>query len=180
MIILILGIVACAATEAQGTYKTTKGEIEFNASTPLEDIHAVNKAVNAILKPGNGDFASVLLMKDFNFRRSLMQEHFNENFVESETYPKAYFTGNIQNFKPEELSSSAKEYMVDGKLTIHGVTKEFSTKASLSKNSDGIKLVSNFILKPEEYKIEVPKLLFTKIAQEVEVDVSFVMDEQRE
>jgi polyisoprenoid-binding protein YceI len=177
-ILLVFALISCILSVAQGNYKTTKGEIEFNASTPLEDIHAVNKVVNAILKTENGDFASVLLMKDFNFRRSLMQEHFNENFVESETYPKAQFTGKIKNFNLEELSSSPKEYDVDGKMTIHGVTKEISTKATLSMQSGGIKMVSGFIVRPEEYNIEVPKLLFKKIAQEVEVDVDFVMKEQ--
>lgn len=176
--ILLFAIVSCGFTAAQNNYKTSKGEIEFNASTPLEDIHAVNKEVNAILKPENGDFASVLLMKDFKFKRSLMQEHFNENYVESETYPKAYLTGNIKNFNPEELTSSPKEYPIHGKLTIHGVTKAFSTKATLSKSSGGIKMISGFIVKPEEYKIEVPKLLFKKIAQEVQVDVTFTMAEQ--
>ncbi|MEX0289581.1 MAG: YceI family protein [Flavobacteriaceae bacterium] len=174
---LLLALTYCGIANAQN-YKTTKGEIEFNASTPLEDIHAVNKVVNAILKPDNGDFASVLLMKDFKFRRSLMQEHFNENYVESEKYPKAYFTGKIKDFNSEGLSSSPKEFAVDGKLTIHGVTKAFSTKAKLSKGSGGIKLVTNFIVKPEEFKIEVPKLLFKKIAQEVKVDVAFQMAEQ--
>ena len=175
--ILLLAITYFGLAQAQN-YKTSKGEIEFNASTPLEDIHAVNKVVNAILKPENGDFASVLLMKDFKFRRSLMQEHFNENYVESEKYPKAYFTGKIKGFDSESLGSSPREFAVDGKLTIHGVTKTFSTKAKLSKSAGGIKLVTNFIVKPEEYKIEVPKLLFKKIAQEVKVDVAFQMAEQ--
>lgn len=163
---------------AQDTFKTSKGEIEFNASTPLEDIHAVNKVVNAILKTATGDFASVLLMKDFNFKRSLMQEHFNENYVESETYPKAYFSGKIQNFKADELTSTPKEYDIKGKMTIHGVTKTFNTKASLSKKTGSITLDAGFIIKPEEYKIKVPKLLFKKIAQEVKVDIKFALTAQ--
>jgi len=176
--ILLLLAGNCGLCFSQDTYKTSKGEIEFNASTPLEDIHAVNKVVNAILKIENGDFASVLLMKDFNFKRSLMQEHFNENYVESETYPKAYFSGKIQNFNAEELSSAPREYYVDGKLTIHGITKAFSTKAKISNGSKGIKMVAGFIVKPEEYKIKVPKLLFKKIAQEVQVDINFTLAQQ--
>ena len=163
---------------AQSNLRTTTGAITFNASTPLENIHAVNSEVNAILNVKNGEFASVLLMKDFQFKRALMQEHFNENYVESESYPKAYFSGELRNFKVEDLSSSPKEYFIAGKLTIHGVTKPFATKAVLSNVSGGIRMESEFIIKPEEYNIKVPKLLFKKIAQEVEVVITFTMTPQ--
>ena len=170
-VFLALGIQQFAS--AQDTFKTTAGEIKFNASTPLEDINALNKVVNAILKSESGDFASVLLMKDFNFRKKLMQEHFNENYVESETYPKGYFTGKIENFSMDDLNATAKKYKVSGKLTIHGVTKNISPDVYLSKKGDGISLSSDFIVRPEDYEIEVPKLLWKKIAQEVEVSVNF-------
>lgn len=177
-ILLILMAATCTLSLAQGSFKTTKGEITFNASTPLEDIHAVNNWVNAILKTEQGEFASLLLMKDFDFKRKLMQEHFNENYVESETYPKAYFTGKILDFNSEELSTTPKDYGVEGELTIHGVTRKFSTTAALSKKGMAIVMVSGFIIKPEEFKIKVPKLLFKKIAQEIKVDVVYLMAEQ--
>jgi len=174
-ILCILVAATCTLSVAPGNFKTTRGEITFNASTPLEDIHAVNNGVNAILKTEQGEFASLLLMKDFDFKRKLMQEHFNENYVESETYPKAYFTGKIKDFESEELTTIPKNYDVEGELTIHGVTRKFSTTAALSKKGKAIVMVSGFIIKPEEFKIEVPKLLFKKIAQEVKVDVAYLM-----
>ena len=162
---------------AQGTLRTTSGKIHFNASTPLEDINANNEAVNAILKKENGNFASVLLIKDFSFKKKLMQEHFNENYMDSETYPKAYFSGNIEAFSWDDLPSSKSKYQAKGKLTIHGVTKEVNTEIFLRKNGKGAVMSASFIVRPEDYDIEVPKLLFKKIAQEVEVNVVFTMTE---
>lgn len=170
-IILLLGNLIIGQTNL----KTSEGTITFNASTPLEDIYAVNNEVNAILRSENGEFASVLLMKDFQFNRALMQEHFNENYVESERYPKAYFTGRITDFKPDNISGSEKEFTVEGKLTIHGETKSFSTVGKLKKLSVGYEMKTAFIIKPEEYNIRVPKLLFKKIAQEVQVEVYFLL-----
>ncbi|MCW5517068.1 YceI family protein [Muriicola sp. Z0-33] len=162
----------------QTNLKTSEGAITFNASTPLEDIYAVNNEVNAILQLENGQFAAVLLMKDFRFKRALMQEHFNENYVESERYPKAYFTGRIIDFNIEEVPYSEKEFTIEGKLTIHGLTRSLTTKNTLKKHTDGIEMKSVFMIKPEEFNIKVPKLLFKKIAQEVLVEVHFLLNTQ--
>lgn len=174
----MLQLLLCNVICAQNSYRTQEGEIRFNASTILEDIEAVNTVVNAILKPESGDFATVLLIKDFRFRRGLMQEHFNENYMDSGTYPKAYFTGHIENFNAGDLSEITKEYGVSGNLTIHGITREISHDIQLSKTPDGLLLTSSFIVRPEEYGIEVPKIVFTKIAREVTVDVSLPLARQ--
>lgn len=163
---------------SQSTYQTTRGEVSFNASTPLEDIVAVNTDVNAIMKIENGKFASVLLVSDFKFERKLMQEHFNENYMESTTYPKAYFSGIIIDVREEDLTDTPGNYKVEGKLTMHGVTKQWNAIARLSKKAGGVLLETSFIVAPEEFNIEVPKLLFKKIAQEVKVDIAFLMTEQ--
>ncbi len=174
----MLQLLLCNFLCAQSAYSTQKGEIRFNASTPLEDIEAVNTLVNAILKPENGNFAAVVLIRDFQFRRGLMQEHFNENYMESETYPKGYFTGKVVNFNMGDLTGEPKDYRVTGKLTLHGVTREVSPEIQLSKTSEGILLTSGFMVRPEEYGIKVPKIVFTKIAQEVMVEVSLPLSGQ--
>jgi polyisoprenoid-binding protein YceI len=163
---------------SQETYVTTNGHINFNASTPFEDIDANNKQVNAILKTENGHFASVLLLKDFTFRKKLMQEHFNENYVESDKYPKATFSGIIQGFTVNNLTSN-KTYTIKGKLTLHGVTKEVSTKAVMVKQGETISLKTSFIVKPEDYNIRVPKIVFKKIAKEVKVSVNFALEAKK-
>jgi len=173
MRILIFYIFVCYGSLllAQDTYLTKTGNIEFDASTPLEDIYAINQKVNAILK-ANGDFAALLLVEEFDFKRKLMQEHFNENYVESHKYPKAYFTGSIADFNPEQLSEVSIKYSIKGALTIHGVTKSLETKIALKKNEGAILLETDFTVKTEEYKIKVPKILFKKVAQEVHVKIT--------
>jgi len=156
---------------AQDTYMTKTAEIVFDASTPLEDIHAVNQKVNAILKT-NGEFAALLLVKEFDFKRKLMQEHFNENYIESDKFPKAYFKGIIKDLNLEQLSEKGKIFKVIGSLTIHGVTNSIETELELKMNESNISMATEFIVKTEDFKIKVPKILFKKVAKEVNVRVS--------
>lgn len=156
---------------AQESYLTKTAVIRLDASTPLEDIKAVNENVNTILKT-NGDIASLLLMKEFDFERELMEEHFNENYVESDKYPKAYFIGKIQDFSIDTLTDSNKQFLLQGSLSIHGVTNAFETLVELRTTEDNIEIETSFIIRPEDYKVKVPRLLFKKIAQEITVTFS--------
>ena len=169
MILLILSSKACVA---QQKYKTTTGEVNINASTPLEDIDAWNREVNGIIDSETGNFAVVMLVKDFEFDRKLMQEHFNENYMESDKYPKAFFSGTIQNFSLSELKDTTFETQVVGKLTIHGVSRSITEKVWIKRKGKNVVLSSNFSVESEDYKIEVPKILFQKIAREVQIAIN--------
>ena len=164
-------------TAAQDSFKTTSGRVEFNASTPLEDIKAINENVNAIFKE-SGDFAVVLLIREFEFRRKLMQEHFNENYLESDTYPKSYFLGKIEKFDYQTLKESPEEINIIGKLSLHGVTRNVIVPGSIGEKNGEIILKSKFIIRPEDYDVEIPTLMFKKIAREVEVSFSFQLPRQ--
>ncbi len=157
--------------QAQSKYRTKGGVVNFNASTPLQDIEAVNEAVNAIMEAETGRFAVVMLIKDFEFPRKLMQEHFNENYMETETYPKSTFSGVIEDFDLDSVGSNEIKKTVKGELTIHGVKRSRSEEITLRKKGNTIHLESSFIVRPEEHDIEVPKIVFAKIAQEVEVTI---------
>ncbi len=157
---------------AQDRYKTTRGVIEFNASTLLEDIQAKNQQVNAVLNNA-GEFAVVLLIRDFEFPRKLMQEHFNENYLESDTYPKSYFVGKIVAANPELISETPINVELAGKLSLHGVTKDIQVPGTVYRTERGIWMESEFVLRPEEYKIDIPTLMFRKIAKEVTVSLAF-------
>lgn len=153
---------------AQESYTTKTAVIRLDASTPLEDIKAVNENVNAILK-ANGEIASLLLMKEFDFEKELMEEHFNENYVESDRFPKAYFIGKIQDFSIAMLTDTNNQFLLEGSLSIHGVTNDFETMVQLRTTSDNIEIETSFIIRPEDYKVKVPRFLFKKIAQEISV-----------
>ncbi len=176
LLVVIAFFLTLGNTHAQHKYKTTEGEIRFNASTPLEDIHASNVKVNAIINTEKAEFAAVLLIKDFKFKRKLMQEHFNENYMESEKYPKAYFIGSFKQLDIHELTTTPEVYTLDGKFAIHGVVQSVTQDVMLSLNDEGhIVLTGSFILKPADFHIKIPKIVFKKIAQEVEVEVSLLL-----
>ena len=160
---------------AQETYRTESAKIIFDASTPLEDIFAVNEKVNAALKD-NGEIAVLLLVEEFEFKRKLMQEHFNENYIESEKYPKAYFAGNISDYSPESLSGEPRIFEVTGDLTMHGVTRPVTAELTVRRDGEAIAIGTEFLVRTEDYKIRVPRLLFKKIAEEIRVKVSATLD----
>ena len=166
---------AILISSGQTKYRTEKGEINFNASTPLEDIDATNNEVNAIVELESGKFAAVMLIKDFQFRRKLMQEHFNENYLESDVYPKAYFSGIIEGLDFSDSKSEELERIISGKITIHGVERPLKTKVRIKKGKQSLMIDSEFLIKPEDHNIEVPTIVFQKIAREVKVRANFLL-----
>ena len=113
-------------------------------------------------------------MKSFEFEKALMQEHFNENYVESHKFPKATFKGSIESYDQDMLTGSGNHTVnVSGDLTIHGVTNKLSTEVKLiSNDGDSVKGTTSFILKPENFDIKIPKAVRDNIAKEIEVNVN--------
>lgn len=159
---------------------TRKGAIKFEASMPaFEEIAAKTDAASSILDGTSGDFAALMLLKSFKFKAPLMEEHFNENYVESSKFPKATFKGKIANFNVSKLTATKTVYDLEGDLTLHGVTKRVKTKVTLSKVSGKVILVSEFLIKPQDYKIEIPNVVKNKIADNVKIDVNFSLEDNQ-
>ena len=159
----------------QTRYRTTSGEINFNASTPLEDIDATNEEVNAILELETGKFATVMLIQDFQFRRKLMQEHFNENYMETDQFPKAFFTGTIKDLDITDSSEENQNKQIAGEITIHGVKRPLKTMGNIQRGKHSVVIRAEFVIRPEEHGIEVPSIVFQKIAREVDVKVKLIL-----
>lgn len=156
---------------------TRNGEIKFEASMPtFEEIAGTNSTVSSILDESTGDFVALALVKSFKFKAPLMEEHFNENYMESTIYPKATFKGKIKDFEASKLSSTKTAYDLDGDLNIHGVTKKIKTKIYLTAKDSKILAVSNFTIKPQDYNIEIPSVVKNKIAENVKIDINFVLE----
>lgn len=157
--------------QAQDKYFTRDGYIRFFSSTSVEDIEAKNNNVAAVLA-SDGQVEFAVLMKSFQFEKALMQEHFNENYVESNTYPKATFKGKVQNMDQVDLKKPG-EYpvTVKGTMDMHGVQKEIEEKGTISVEGDAVTLNSVFKLKPEDYNIEIPNTVRNNIAEHIEVTV---------
>jgi hypothetical protein len=151
------------------------GHIWFYSHTPIEDIEAHNRQVVAVLDPSNGELIFTLLIKSFEFKKELMQEHFNENYMESDVHPKAGFKGVIEKFDQIDFKTDGKqEVIVSGKLTIHGVTKPVSAKGTIEILGDDIQANSEFTVKPADYNITIPDLMEEKIAKEIKVHVDII------
>ncbi len=161
-------------------YITKNGHIKFYSETPMETIEAFNKQVNSALDIETGDFVFKVLMKSFEFEKALMQEHFNENYVESDKYPNSTFKGKVLNIADYDFkSNNSYDVVVEGDLSMHGVTKKVTEKGTLTVSNNGIEGKAVFIVKPEDYKIKIPKTVVDNIAEELEVTVEVKLEEYK-
>ena len=153
------------AAQAQDKYFTKTGKISFFSSTPMENIEAHNSKSTSVIDTKTGKMEFATLMKAFDFEKALMQEHFNENYVESDKYPKATFSGAITNLSDVNFKKDGTyKVKVKGNLTMHGVTKEVEAPGTITVKGNQISANSTFNVAPEDYKIEIPKLVREKIA----------------
>lgn len=161
------------ALAAQERYATRTGHIAFFSETPVENIEAHNNKVTSVWDVTTGAIQFAALIKAFEFEKALMQEHFNENYMESNTYPKAEFKGTVDGLSADQIKEPGTyDVKVTGDLTVHGVTKQVSHPGKITVNEDGsMKAVSEFIVKPEDHDIEIPGVVRNNIAEEITVKV---------
>ena len=146
------------------------GEINFFSETPIENISAVNKNVSAVFDASTNDLVFQLKITDFKFPIALMQEHFNENYLESDIYPTSTFSGKVINIENGNAT-------VQGDLKIHGVSNRIKVDGAMIINKDFISISAEFSVKLEDYNIEVPKIVMYKIAEEIDVRVNINLKE---
>ena len=170
--IVFLAILIVSQAVTAQKYISKNGHIWFYASTPVENIEAHTNQAVSILNPEDGTLQVSLLVKSFEFKVALMQEHFNENYMESDKIPKAGFKGKLSNLDEIDFSRDGSyPAEVTGDLTIHGVTKQVTARGELTKSGKSVNARAKFIVRPKEYDIEIPALMENKIAKEVEVNV---------
>jgi len=161
---------------AQSKMITKTGKITFEASVPsFEEVKAKNETVTCILNPATGEIASLALMKGFRFKVALMEEHFNESYIESDTYPKATFKGKIENFDVTKLTTNAKDFTIKGKLEMHGKSKDITITAKIKKSNDGILINSDFTVNSDDFNIEIPSVVSKKLSKKVNVNLDFIL-----
>jgi hypothetical protein len=159
-------------------YVTKTGHIKFYSETPIEAIEAHNNSVNSALNPETGDFVFKLLIKSFEFEKALMQEHFNENYMESDQYPNAMFKGAVLNTDAIDFSKEGTyEAIVKGDLSIHGVTKTVEEKGTFIVKDGAIQGKSVFSIKLEDYEIKVPGAVKKQISESIEITVEVMLEE---
>jgi len=154
-----------------GIYSSNTGNIHFFSHTPVEDIEATNHKVKSAFDSKSGKLQFSVLIKDFEFEKALMQEHFNENYMMSTKYPKATFNGTIDNISGVNFEKAGTYTSpITGKLTIKDVTKTVTTTATF-KVSSVVNGKAVFKLNPEDYNIKIPNVVSKKISREIKITV---------
>ena len=169
LLLILFAVLVTVYAQAQ-LYKGQSGKVTFFSKAPLENIEAVTGKVGAALNLANGEVAVIISITSFEFDKSLMREHFNDNYMESDKFPTATFQGRIaMNIFPLNVNL---EQTVDvaGTLKIHGVSQERTIRVTLKPaGPNQLRAVGKFMVKLEDHKIEIPRLVFQNIAEVVEV-----------
>lgn len=175
--LLLFGLLSFGvSTIAQDKMITKTGKITFEATVPaFEEVKATNDGVTCVLNSKTGEIASLALLKGFRFKLALMEEHFNENYVESDSYPKSTFKGKIENFDASTLTSAAKDFIMKGKMELHGKTKDVVIPAKIKKTDAGIEIVSNFTVNADDFAIAIPSVVKSKVSNKVIVKSLFTV-----
>jgi hypothetical protein len=175
-LLLITTSLVSAQDKYANTYVCSNGKTHFFSSTPIEDIEATSKTTVCVINTANKKVYAKVSMKSFAFKDKLMQEHFNENYVESDQYPTAVLDMVIA----EDIDYSKDgtyDVTLKGTFEIHGVKQEREVKGKLTvKNGAPESAIANFDVKLVDHKIKVPKVVVMNIAEVIKVDVNFVFE----
>jgi len=176
-IFLITMVVLTTTIASAQKYMTKNGTIRFFSDASMEKIEAFNRQVNSALDISTGNFVFKVLIKSFEFEKALMQEHFNENYMESGVYPNSTFNGKVTNLKDINFAKDGVyKAVVEGDLTMHGVTNKIKTNGTLEIKGGRITGKSTFNVLLKDYKITVPKAVLNNIAESIQIDVTVAMD----
>jgi hypothetical protein len=168
---LISAFILNSVTIFAQKFVSEKSFVSFYSHATIEDITAKNSKASSIFNSATGEIVYSIPIKDFQFAKTLMQEHFNEKYMDTEKFPKSTFQGKIIGFQQVD---GVQQVRAQGKLTIHGVTKDIDQPGTIEVQGKKIQMKSKFMIKLEDYNITRPQLLWQNIAEEVEVTVEFL------
>ncbi|MCF6351604.1 MAG: YceI family protein [Cyclobacteriaceae bacterium] len=168
-LMLVALVLASQASPAQKVV-SVKSKTTFFSSAVLENITATTTKGKSVINLLNGEIAFSIPINSFEFFKSLMQEHFNEKYMETEKFPKATFLGRIDNW---DNKKDLPEAVATGNLIIHGVSKQFSAKGSVVFKGDMLIIEAKFNVHLKDFEVEVPSIMFQKIAKDVEITVTY-------
>jgi hypothetical protein len=162
---------------AQERYFTRDGKVSFNCGTALETIEGTTTGANCVLVTGTGQLQAAVLLKAFEFEKDLMERHFNENYVESDKFPKAVFAGKVVNIGEVDFEADGKyPVRLDGKFTLHGVTKDMKADGLIEVRNSKVIATAGFRVRLDDYDIERPGVVKDKIAEEATVEIAMQLE----
>lgn len=152
---------------------TKTGHIDFFSHTPLEDIKADNEQVASVIDLSTGEIVFQVLIKSFKFEKALMEEHFNENYLESDKYPRSTFRGRIIEPELSVLTKEGKhDVTIEGDLNLHNVTRKITAGGVIETGPGTLRATSKFNIRPADYNIKIPSVVRDNIAENIEVNVN--------
>ena len=161
---------------SQNKLATRAGSIVFEASVAsFEEVKANNNSVSCLINTVTGEISSIAFIREFHFKMAMMEEHFNENYLESSKFSKATFKGTIQGFNLAIIGNSTKEFLMTGILSMHGRSKFITTIAMIQKTEKGLEIKTNFKVNTNDFSIKIPKIVKYKIAETVTIKSEFLM-----
>ena len=158
--------------QAQNVFTTNAGTISFFSEAPLENIDATSKKAHCILNVTTGDIVSLVAIRSFKFEKALMEEHFNEKYLESDKYKDATFKGKIQELLVTDRDTTY-QVTVNGTITIHGVENPANYKAEYRFKAGVPAIEGSFKVALKDHKVDIPKLVIQNIAEVVKVTCKF-------
>jgi polyisoprenoid-binding protein YceI len=174
---LLVLLLILSPLDAQNKFSSSKCSIYFEASVPMfEAVEAKNDDVNCTLVPNKSEITFTAVIKKFKFKRDLMREHFNSNYMESDRYSKATFKGVIEKFDLKTITEEEKDFFIIGKITIHGQSRMITVLAKIKKAGNGIQINSNFTLNTDDFKIEIPNIVIAKISKTVNTQIVCILN----
>ena len=172
---LLLYLLFClfyfVSTNAQQEYITRQGELSFFSYTSVENIEASNSQILSLFYPGTNKIGVQILMRAFKFEKSLMYEHFNESYIESDLYPKALFEGEVLDF--DTTIEGEQTRIIKGNFTLRGITKPVEVKARIIKNNDDYVISGTLEVLVDDYEIKIPAILSPNIAENIKISFNF-------
>ena len=177
LIILIAIIMLVIPFASAQKFMTKNGTIRFFSDGQMEKIEAYNHQVNSALDASSGNFVFKVLIKSFEFEKALMQEHFNENYMQSDQFPNSTFSGKVTNLKEINFGKDGVyKAIVEGDLTMHGITNKVKTNGTFEVKAGKIVGKTTFNVLIKDYNIAIPKAVVKNIADNVQIDVNVAMD----
>lgn len=172
LMLALFAALALAVPASAQTYFTRDAKVKFFSDAKVEDIEAVNKSGSIIVNTKTGEVASKVLIQNFLFEKALMQEHFNENYMESGKYPNASFKGSIANAGEVNFGKDGTyKARVKGKLNIHGTERDVEIPATITVGGGDIKVHSDFSVKCSDYGIKIEAQKVSNIASDIAVTI---------
>jgi len=169
--IILLAWMSITNRAGQDLYICKTAKVTFYSNAPIEDIRAFSSSGASVFNAATGELDFSVPIRSFEFEKSLMQEHFNSDYMESDKYPRATFKSKL-NEHIDVTKDGTYAVTATGELTVHGVTKTRTISGNITVKNAILTVTSEFMVKCADHNIDIPQIVFHHIAQSIKINVS--------